>query len=223
VAGGSTAAKPGGELAYQLNLSHIFCVDGGVEIHFVLLNIPEGTTPGNLTWYNNGVAQVPTIPPTGPTGNVWHYTVVVPAGSYNVTGATVDVGGTTVYLHNPGDYAGQYNCGEGDVCEVQIPTGWDTAAGEGETVCLDEPLGSENSECGLFGLAPDGKDAGNGLDSQNASKSAPLVIIKDGAVGCNPGQLAYTYYTNVTAGQSLAFHSISHITYCKCPEAPLQP
>jgi hypothetical protein len=89
---------------YQLNLSHIACVDGRVEIHFVLLNVPDGTTPGTLT-YTYG-----SISPSKHTGNVWHYFDYKPDGTYNVTSASVDVGGTTVSLHNPGTDSGTYLC-----------------------------------------------------------------------------------------------------------------
>ncbi len=89
---------------YKLNLSHIECIEGSVEIHFVLLNVPDGTTPGTLT-YTYG-----TISPSKDTGNVWHYSDYKPEGYYNVTNASVDVGGTTVNLHNPGDYAGDHFC-----------------------------------------------------------------------------------------------------------------
>jgi hypothetical protein len=89
---------------YQLNLSHIMCVDGQVEIHFVLLNVPDGITPGTLT-YTYG-----TIVPGNHTGNVWHYTDYQPSGTYNVLSASVVVNGVTVNLHNPGVYAGDYQC-----------------------------------------------------------------------------------------------------------------
>ncbi|MGZ6346017.1 MAG: DUF7507 domain-containing protein, partial [Anaerolineales bacterium] len=90
---------------YQLNLSHIQCVNNQVEIHFVLLNVPDGVTPGTLT-YTYG-----SISPTNHTGNVWHYFDYKPDGYYNVTSASVVVSGTTVNLHNPGAYADTYNCG----------------------------------------------------------------------------------------------------------------
>ncbi len=89
---------------YQLNLSHIACVDGKVEIHFVLLNVPDGITPGTLT-YTYG-----SISPTKNTGNVWHYFDYQSDGFYNVTSASVNVGGTTVNLHNPGTDSGTYDC-----------------------------------------------------------------------------------------------------------------
>jgi len=95
---------------YQLNLSHIACVDGKVEIHFVLLNVPSGLTPGNLTYtYSDGSStHTATIAPGSHTGNVWHYTDYQSPGYYNVTAASVSVGGVTVNLHNPGAYAGSY-------------------------------------------------------------------------------------------------------------------
>lgn len=96
------AAVPNNDL--QLNLSHIMCVDGQVEIHFVLLNVPDGITPGNLT-YDYG-----TVAPTKDSGNVWHFTDYQPSGYYNITFATVVVNGTTVRLHNPGAYSGEYDC-----------------------------------------------------------------------------------------------------------------
>lgn len=34
--------------APKLNLSHIECVDGAVEIHFVLLFVPDGATTTNV-------------------------------------------------------------------------------------------------------------------------------------------------------------------------------
>ncbi len=100
---GSTEVKK----SMQLNLSHIKCLpDGSVEIHFVLLNVPDGITPGTLT-YTYG-----TINPGANTGNVWHYTDNLPSGYYNVTSASVSVNGQTVNLHNPGDYEDNYICGE---------------------------------------------------------------------------------------------------------------
>jgi hypothetical protein len=72
----------------------------------VLLNVPDGITPGTLT-YTYG-----TIAPGANTGNVWHYTAHVADGYYDVTSASVDVDGVTVSLHNPSDYAGTYNCSQ---------------------------------------------------------------------------------------------------------------
>ncbi|KKW26434.1 MAG: hypothetical protein VF00_C0007G0011, partial [candidate division Kazan bacterium GW2011_GWB1_52_7] len=89
---------------YQLNLSHIECVDEQVEVHFVLLNVPDGITPGTLT-YTYG-----TIEPGAHTGNVWHYTTYLPDGFYDIESASVVVDGDTVQLHNPHEYAGEYDC-----------------------------------------------------------------------------------------------------------------
>ena len=220
VSGGTVtvAGRPGGTAAYQLNLSHIECTASGrVEIHFVLLNVPTGTSVGNLTWYNAGSPQSPTVPPGPTTGNVIHFTVLVSSGFYDVTDAWVDVGGTIVHVHNPHEYAGQYNCSQ--VCNsFQLPTQY-----QGNLVCLSSPLGSPSAECGLFGLNPLGKDAGNGGAQQTATRSGALAIVKDGTVGCGGGQQAYRFYSNVQTGNILQQPNypngggISHITYCACP------
>jgi hypothetical protein len=94
---------------YQLNLSHIECVAEGAEAHFVLLNVPDGVTPGDYVEFTDG-ASIWQAPRGAHTGNVWHYTAILPDGYYNIVAATVDVDGYTVILHNPGDYAGDYNC-----------------------------------------------------------------------------------------------------------------
>ncbi|MHB8136527.1 MAG: hypothetical protein ACYDH1_20130, partial [Anaerolineaceae bacterium] len=52
---------------YKLNLSHIYCVNKEVEVHFVLLNVPDSIYPGNVI-YSYGE-----ISPTSKSGNVWHY------------------------------------------------------------------------------------------------------------------------------------------------------
>lgn len=94
----------------QLNLSHIKCVGEEVEIHFVLLNVPDGVTPGNLTFtYSDGTStHTVTVSPGPRSGNVWHYSSYQAPGYYNVTAASVSVNGQTVTLHNPGSYAGTY-------------------------------------------------------------------------------------------------------------------
>ena len=212
-AGGSTEAKPGGTSAYQLNLSHIECVTGGqVEIHFVLLHVPDGITPGSLSWSNNNVAQTP-VAPTKRTGNVWHYNILAAPGTYNVTSASVLVNGVTVNLHNPGAYAGEYLCAP-TTCTgpAQIPTGWV----EGEGICRVTAVETPAVECGLFGLAPDGRDAGNGTASQASSKNAVVAVIRNGP--CDLANASrYTFFTPVTQGEILNFSAISHITYCQCP------
>lgn len=94
----------------KLNLSHIKCVGEEVEIHFVLLNVPDGVTPGNLTFtYSDGTStHTVTVSPGPRSGNVWHYSSYQAPGYYNVTAASVSVNGQTVTLHNPGQDAGTY-------------------------------------------------------------------------------------------------------------------
>jgi hypothetical protein len=211
------AAKPGGTAAYQLNLSHIECTGGGqVEIHFVLLHVPNGPTPGNLTFSINGVAQAP-VTPGQRTGNVWHYTAFVPPGDIDVTSASVSVNATVVGLHNPSAYAGTYNCGP-DVCATfSLPPEFTAPL-----MCLDRPLGSPSAECGFFGLNPQGGDDGGGA-SQLATENAALAIVKDGSVGCGGGDQAYRFYSPVSVGDTLQQPNfpnggnISHVTYCACP------
>ena len=75
-------------------------------------------------------------------------------------------------------------------------------------------------ECGLIGLAPDGKDEPISSEPHAASKNAAVAIVKDGSVGCDTGH-AYRFYSPVTAGQLLerpqGSGAISHVTYCACP------
>jgi hypothetical protein len=100
------------QTSYQLNLSHIQCVNNKVEVHFVLLNVPNGVTPGNavtLTLKINGGSAITVSANRGQnTGNVWHYAYYGTSnGYYDVTGAYVYVGSTKVYLHNPDSYSNQ--------------------------------------------------------------------------------------------------------------------
>jgi len=89
----------------KLNLSHVSCLDDGtLEIHFVLLNVPDGVIPSSLT-YSYGTIE------TGKnTGNVWHYSDYMVSGYYDVTFASVFVNGIEITLHNPSEYAGDYQC-----------------------------------------------------------------------------------------------------------------
>jgi len=203
----------------QLNLSHVECVNGMVEVHFVLLFVPDGVTPGNVVTYNwgGGTGQAPR---GNRTGNVWHYTDYLPSGStVNITSATVVVNGQTISLHNPGAYAGTYNCGEEQLCSGAI------LPAPQSLVCLDRPLGNEASECSYFlpGSTPLGKDDGGPNSSQPASQSAPFAVVHAGSgqTGCSPGEQAYRTLVGVTAGQPISSPgtgtSISHITYCSCP------
>ena len=213
--GDATDAKPPVKQDLQLNLSHVECVDGKVEVHFVLLFVPDGVTPGDFVTYNwgGGTAQAARGPHTG---NVWHYTDYLPSGStVDIESASVQVNGQTVTLHNPGDYAGTYNCGA-VACNFPNPS-------PGLT-CLEHPLGSEADECAYFapGSTVLGKtDLDGTTGSQQTTMAAAVAIVKDGKAGCSPGQQSYQTYTNVTAGQLLppppGGSSISHITYCSCP------
>jgi len=100
----------------KLNLSHIDCAYNSVEVHFVLLNVPYGTTPGVLTFsvkINGGTEGSYTISaPTSHSGNTWHYYYYFSTnGKYDVTGGSVVVGSGTVSLHNPHDYKDEnQNC-----------------------------------------------------------------------------------------------------------------
>ena len=212
---GSQDARPS---TPKLNLSHIECVVGGVGVHFVLLNVASGVTPGSLTGTYNGGNFGP-VAPTKNTGNVWHYDVILPAGTINILSATVQVGGQTIQLHNPGDYAGEYNCPPGDQClTFTLPDEY-----KGALVCLDKPLGSPGAECGLFGLAPQGEGDPGGAAEQTATQNAALAIVKDGTVGCGGGAQAYRFYEDVQVGDTLQQPgypdggNISHVTYCACP------
>lgn len=107
---------------YKLNISDIGCVDEGVggnyvKVHFVLLGVPDGVTPGSLT-YTYGTISVGKH-----SGNVWHYTDYLPDGYYDITSASVDVNGVTVTLHNTHAYKGEYDCSP----NTPTPTNTDTA------------------------------------------------------------------------------------------------
>jgi hypothetical protein len=93
----------------KLNWSHATCVESGqnqykVEVHFVLLNVPDGVTPGKLH-YPYGE-----INPSKDSGNVWHYTAYLNDGNIKIDWAYVWVNGEKVTLHNPNEYNGDYNC-----------------------------------------------------------------------------------------------------------------
>jgi len=117
-----TSLFPTGAFATQiqspkLNLSHVACLgDGTLEIHFVLLNVSEGIVPGSLV-YDYG-----TIAVGKNTGNVWHYSDYVASGYYDITSASVFVGSVEVTLHNPSEYAGEYQCPTSTPTETVTPT-----------------------------------------------------------------------------------------------------
>jgi hypothetical protein len=197
----------------MLNLSHIECTaDGHVNAHFVLL-FAGSATPGAITGTYNGGSFGPVLADKS-SGNVWHYNVPLPAGEIDILSATVVAKGQVVTLHNPSEYAGDYECGpEKPECSVAVAAQ--------DLLCTDQPLKNPGSECGYFGLKPSGKDDGLTGLTHVASQNALLVIVKSGSGGCAPGQSAYRVYTNVHAGDVLstpADQNISHVTYCECPE-----
>lgn len=90
----------------KLVLSHIECVDNQVEVHFILHGTQVGDDISNIT-YTYG-----TVSPGARTGGVVHFTDLIDDVYVEVTYAWVFVNGTQVYLHNPLEYSGSYNCGQ---------------------------------------------------------------------------------------------------------------
>jgi cysteine-rich repeat protein len=210
---GKTPAK-----APMLNLSHIECTeDGHVLAHFVLLFNGEAT-PGTLSGTYNGGSFGP-VAPSKTSGNVWHYNVILPAGEINIYSAQVTAAnGSLVTLHNPGEYAGDYFCGEVPVCELNVQPQ--------DLYCTAQPLGNPEAECGAFGLLPQGKDDNLSGLTFVSTQDAYVAIVKSGSGGCGPGNSAYRIYTNVHEGDVLSTpvdQNISHITYCACAAVPPPP
>ncbi|MBI3202375.1 MAG: hypothetical protein HYZ29_12615 [Myxococcales bacterium] len=198
----------------MLNLSHIECTeDGKVLAHFVLLFAGKGQ-PGALSGTYNGGAFGP-VEATKSSGNVWHYNVILPAGEIDILSATTTTSsGQTVSLHNPGEYAGNYQCGpEIEQCPIVVAPQ--------DVYCTSQPLGNPGAECAAFGLLPQGKDDNLSGTSFIASQDAYVAIVKSGTHGCEPGESAYRIYVNVSQGDTLLTpvdQGISHVTYCACPE-----
>jgi len=119
--------------SYQLNLSHISCVNNQVEVHFVLLNVPDWITPGNSVTFtlkvNGGNQTTQYAARTSHSGNVWHYYYYGSInGYYDVTSASVQVGSKTVYLHNPDSYSSNYqNCVRSTQTATFTPTATKTS------------------------------------------------------------------------------------------------
>jgi hypothetical protein len=207
----SAAAKT---QAPMLNLSHIECAaDGTVTAHFVLL-FNGASTPGTLTGTYNGGSFGP-VSSYKTSGNVWHYNVTLPSGYVDILSAQVTAAsGALVTLHNPEEYAGNYQCGPTvEACPVVVTPS--------DVYCTDKPLGNEGDECGNFGLVPAGKDDGLTGLTFTATMSAYVAIVKSGNHGCASGDAAYRIYVNVVKGQVLstpADQNISHVTYCACPQ-----
>jgi hypothetical protein len=165
---------------YKLNLSHIACVDGKVEIHFVLLNVPDGITPGTLT-YTYG-----TISPSRDTGNVWHYSDYKPDGYFNVTTASVDVGGITVNLHNPGEDAGNYLCSHLiPGCTDPKATNNNSEATVDDGSCEYTPIPGcidpEADNYNLYATEDDGSCTYSGCTDVNATNYDPRATLEDGS------------------------------------------
>jgi hypothetical protein len=210
---GVETMSKGKKAAPQLNLSHIECTETGVNAHFVLL-FAGSDEPGPISGaylLNGAESSFGPVDPDKNTGNVWHYNVALPSGDIEITSATAK----GANLHNPGEYAGAWNCTE----EAGCP-GFSHDPG---TVCREQPFGSPENECGFFGLQVEGKDDGLvGLEHQ-ARQDALLAIVKSGNDPCGPGNAAYQTYVNVKAGDVLltpGSQDISHVTYCKCPAGP---
>jgi hypothetical protein len=190
----------------QLNLSHLECQDDGtVQAHFVLLHAGK-QQPGQLTGTWSGGAFGP-VDSYKNSGNVWHYEVFLPAGDIDIYSASVG----SVALHNPGDYAGNYQC-DGDTasCPIVVDAGSQCVA----------TLGNPGNECGYFGLNPIGKDDGLTGLTHIASMDAYVAIVKSGNGGCGQGESSYNIIVGVNAGDELATpfdQDISHVTYCECP------
>jgi hypothetical protein len=199
--------------APKLNLSHIECTaDGNVLAHFVLL-FAGASQPGTLSGTYNGGSFGPTAA-SKTSGNVWHYNVILPAGTIDILSATTSTSdGTIVTLHNPGEYAGNYQCGKTvESCPVVV----DAAA----VYCTDKPLGNPGDECAAFGLLPQGKDDNLTGLTFLATQDAYVALVKSGNHGCGPGNSAYRVYVNVKTGDTLytpVDQGISHVTYCACP------
>ncbi len=201
--------------APMLNLSHIECTeDGRLLVHFVLLF--AGTDqPGPLTGTYNGGAFGP-VEADKSSGNVWHYNVILPDGEIEILSASVTTAqGVVVWLHNPGEYSGNYQCGgeQLEQCPVSVTPG---------AYCIEtNTMGNPGDECAHFGLVPQGKDDNLGGLTFPASQDAYVAIVKTGNGGCGQGESAYDVFVNVEAGEWLGTsngQAISHITYCACPE-----
>ncbi|MCK6536093.1 MAG: hypothetical protein L6Q84_24260 [Polyangiaceae bacterium] len=210
-----TSSEARAAQAPMLNLSHIECTDDGqVLAHFVLL-FAGPAKPGPLTGTYSGGSFGP-VEASKSSGNVWHYNVILPSGEIDIYSASATTAsGQVVTLHNPGEYAGNYQCGpDVEECPVQVQPA--------DVFCTDSPLTNPGAECAAFGLVPQGKDDNLSGLTFVATQDAYLAIVKSGTHGCEPGQSAYRIYVNVSAGDVLSTpvdQGISHVTYCACPES----
>lgn len=212
--GPARSAKP-----LQLNLSHIECIDEDtVEVHFVLLFVPDGVTPpATLDFtYDGGNGTANRRDPK--TGNVWHYSALLPSPvTIENLNASIMVNGETVPLHNPGAYSGTYDCSEVEICATAPPAQ--------DLVCLPPPPpGSPDAECAFF--APGSVSIGQDdpvTVPHSATQDAAFAVVKTGVgtTGCTPPNNAYRIVPNVSDGDPLlppgSGNDISHVTYCSCP------
>jgi hypothetical protein len=213
IVSGGVAPKAKTAQSPKLNLSHIECTaDGHVLAHFVLL-FAGATTPGALSGTYSGGSFGP-IAASKTSGNVWHYNVILPSGEIDITSAQTSVKDMTVTLHNPSDYAGDYQCGPAvETCPVAVAAA--------DVLCFSKPLGNPGAECAELGLVPQGKDSELVGLSFGATQDAYVALVKSGTHGCESGSAAYRVYVNVKRGDALftpADQDISHVTYCACPE-----
>lgn len=116
----------------QLNLSSIGCPGDGtgdqVQVHFVVVNLPDGVTPLDLTvtgrWPGGTGSQI--IPaPTKVSGPTYHYSFFGASGFYRITGATLNLSsGAPLSLHNPNEYTDLYRCPS--ICRgIASCSGWE--------------------------------------------------------------------------------------------------
>ncbi len=113
----------------RLNLSSIECVDTDLaEVHFVVVNLPDGVTPGELTFtgYIGGVFGTYTIATYDKeTGNVFHYSYFGGSGYYEIQSGSVMLSdGSTLELANPYEYSGNYDCGMGGCHSLANQDSW---------------------------------------------------------------------------------------------------
>ncbi|MEA5077931.1 MAG: hypothetical protein VB013_05125 [Anaerolineaceae bacterium] len=115
-------ATGGGYNDPKLLLSHIACVNNQVEVHFVVNNLDNNETPGDLTFkvkINGGSSQTITISSTSHNNGTYHYNWYSNTnGYYNIISASVVINGwKTIYLNNAGAYSDQNN-----QCVAATPT-----------------------------------------------------------------------------------------------------
>ena len=123
----------------KLNLSHVACVDGEVEIHFVLLDYSG--TPGSTLFFGN--LPFGSAPRGAHNGNVWHYTVHYASPLYvNLSWATVSGvwAGSSI-----NDYNGWYRCGQEEPTATPTNTATPTPTDTGTPTPTDQPTATPTS------------------------------------------------------------------------------